>query len=80
MSNIPITLSIPFESLTQSISRLDLNEKIQIAHLLEEQIAQAEESLYDSDPAIQNAIREARIAYKAGDVVSIDDYIKKIKL
>ncbi len=79
MSNIPVTVSIPFESLAQSISSLDLREKIQIAHLLEEQIAQAEESLYASDPAIQNEIREARIAYQAGDVVSIDDYIKKIK-
>jgi hypothetical protein len=38
-------------------------------------MAQAEEELWERDPAVQAEIQEARSAYQAGDYVTIDEYI-----
>ncbi len=38
-------------------------------------MADAEEEMWDEDPAVQAEIREARDAYQAGDYVTIDEYI-----
>jgi hypothetical protein len=43
--------------------------------LLDEQIGQAEEDLWEQNPTIQAEIQEARAAYEAGDYVTIDEYI-----
>ncbi len=77
MSASPINIAVPFDSLAESISRLDLREKLKILRMLDEQIAQAEEELYEQDPQISAEIRDARAAYKAGDFKRIDDYLKK---
>lgn len=68
-------LSIPFESLVDSVTKLHLQDKFRLWELLDAQMADVEEEMWDEDPAVQAEIREARDAYQAGDYVTIDEYI-----
>ncbi len=73
MTQETVRLSIPFESLVDSVSQLDIVDKFRLWKVLDEQIAQAEEEMWEQDPAIQAEIQEARAAYQAGDYVTIDE-------
>ena len=66
-----IELMIPFESLVNCIEKLNIEDKIRLWELLEEQLAQAEEEILEQDPIIQSEINEARKAYKAKDYITI---------
>jgi hypothetical protein len=77
VSQANVKLTIPFESLVESITRLGLKEKLRLWQLLTEQIAQLEEELWEQDPIAQAEIREAREAYQAGDYVTIDEYLAR---
>ena len=70
-----VTLSVPFESLVNSITNLALKDKLRLWRLIEEQIALAEEDALDQDPVVLSEIREAHAAYRAGDYMTIDDYV-----
>jgi len=70
-----VELSIPFESLVDSVTKLHLQDKFRLWELLDAQMADVEEEMWDEDPAVQAEIREARDAYQAGDYVTIDEYI-----
>ncbi len=70
-----VELSIPFDSLVDSVTKLHLRDKFRLWELLDEQMADVEEDAWDEDPAVQAEIREARAAYQAGDYVTIDEYI-----
>jgi hypothetical protein len=76
MTHTTVQVQIPFESLIESISRLGLEEKRQLEAVLEQQIEQAEEDLWDQDPVVQAEIREARADYAAGNYVTLDDYLQ----
>jgi hypothetical protein len=69
-----VNLSIPFESLVESVKELTLDEKYHLWELLEEQIAQAEEEILQRDPTVQAEIQKARAEYQSGDYVTIDEY------
>ena len=75
MPQTAVRLSIPFESLVKSVRELGLKEKRLLWELLDEQMAQIEEDLWERDPAVRSEIQEARAAYQAGDYVTIDEYI-----
>jgi hypothetical protein len=68
-------LSIPFESLAESIKVLSLGKKYSLWKLLEEQIAQAEEDILEQDPSVQAEIKAARAEYQSGDYKTIDEYM-----
>ena len=70
-----VELSIPFESLVDSVTNLHLQDKFRLWELLDEQMADVEEDAWGEDPAVQAEIRDARAAYQAGDYVTIDEYI-----
>jgi len=74
-----VNLSIPFESLVDSIKELTLNEKYRLWELLEEQIAQTEEEIMERDPSVQAEIQAARTEYQSGDYETIDEYIARRK-
>ena len=74
MSQQDISVSVSFESLLQSIAKLSSSDKLKIMEALNEQLEQAEEDLYESDPSIQAQIREARLAYAAKDYGTLDEY------
>jgi len=75
MAQETVRLMIPFEALADSVTGLSLKDKRWLWELLEEQMAQAEEEVWERDPAVPAEIQEARAAYQAGDYVTIDDYI-----
>lgn len=76
MTQDTIHLSIPLDLLAQAFAGLPLREKYQLLEILETQIAEAEEETWETDAAIQQAIQEARVAYQAGDYMTVDDYVK----
>jgi hypothetical protein len=75
MPNAKIKLSIPFKSLTESITGLSLVDKLRLWQLLEQQIAQADEDVLEQDPKVLGEIQEAREAVLAKDYLTIDEYI-----
>jgi hypothetical protein len=74
-----VELLIPFESLIECVEKLDMQEKIRLWEILDEQLFQAEEELLEQDPIIKSEIQEARNAYQAGDYITIDEYISKCR-
>ena len=77
MTSETVVLSIPFESLVESVSQLSIKDKRRLWDMLDEQIGQMEEETWDQDPTIRSQIHEARSAYQKGDYVTIDDYVAK---
>ena len=51
--------------------------KRRLLELLNEQIAQSEKRAWERDPTVQAEIREARAAFKAGEYMSIDEYVAR---
>jgi hypothetical protein len=77
MPESTVKIKIPMESLLESISKLNLKEKLRLWGILEQQIAQADEDLLEQDPKVRAAIQAAREDYRAGDYLTIDEYISK---
>ena len=75
MAQETIKLLIPFESLVDSVAELGLEDKRRLWKLLDQQIAQAEEEVWEQDPMVQAELQEARDAYQAGDYLTIDEYL-----
>lgn len=75
MTQQTVRLQIPFESLVNAIASLGLEEKRRLWQLLDEEIAQAEEDLFEQDPTVQAEIQEARDAYQTGNYQTIEEYI-----
>ena len=71
MVDSDINISVPFKYLVSSIKRLKYQEKLELLETIEEQL---EEELMQRNPYIQQEIEEARIAYKVGDYVNLDEY------
>jgi len=77
MPESSVKIKVSFESLMDSVSKLNLKEKLRLWELLERQIAQADEDLLEQDPQIKAEIEEARAAHQAQDYMTIDEYIAK---
>lgn len=75
MTKETVNLKISFESLVNAIASLGLEEKRKLWQILDEQIAEAEENLWEEDPNTQAEIEEARAAYQEGDYLTLDEYI-----
>ena len=74
MTTGSVRLVVPLDALLDSVSDLSLEHKRRLWEMLEQQIAQAEEEMWEQDPASQAQIREARDAYASGDYLTIDEY------
>lgn len=77
MAHGTVKLAVPFTSLLDTVAELSLKDKRRLLSLLEEQIAQADEEKLDRDPKVRAEIQEARAAYRAGDYVSVDEYVAR---
>jgi hypothetical protein len=77
MTQETVKLQIPFESLLNAIASLGLEEKRKLWQILDEQIAETEDSLLVEDPTVQAEIAEAKTAYQAGDYLTLDEYIAR---
>ncbi|MBW4623079.1 MAG: hypothetical protein KME17_27430 [Cyanosarcina radialis HA8281-LM2] len=70
-----VKLQLSLEALAEAIASLDLEEKRQLQEIIEQQIFEAEEELYEDDPQVIAEIAEARQAYQDGDYQTIQEYI-----
>ncbi|MCC5617259.1 hypothetical protein LC605_19655 [Nostoc sp. CHAB 5836] len=70
-----VKLQLSLETLAEAISSLDLTEKRQLQELIEQQIFEAEEALYEDDAETLAEIQAVRTEYKHGESVTIDEYL-----
>lgn len=74
MDRSNIKLQIPFESLVEAISTLEVKQKQQLWKILDEEMAVIEDDLEESDPIIKAEILAARKAYETGDYTTLEEY------
>lgn len=74
-----VRVSVPFESLVESVLSLNPQEKLHLWRLLSEQIAQWEEDLLEEDPVVWAEIQEAREAYLQGDYITVEEYMARMQ-
>ncbi|MEH2079829.1 MAG: hypothetical protein V7K89_07380 [Nostoc sp.] len=70
-----VKLQLSLETLTEAISSLDLTEKRQLQELIEQQIFEAEEALYEDNADTLAEIQAVRAEYSNGESVTIDEYL-----
>ncbi|MEH2145922.1 hypothetical protein [Nostoc sp.] len=70
-----VKLQLSLETLAEAISSLDLTEKRQLQELIEQQIFEAEEALYEDDAETQVEIQTVRAEYREGESLTIDEYL-----
>ncbi|MEH2312241.1 MAG: hypothetical protein V7K35_12760 [Nostoc sp.] len=70
-----VKLQLSLETLAEAISSLDLTEKRQLQELIEQQIFEAEEALYEDDAETLAEIQAVRAEYSDGESVTIDKYL-----
>jgi hypothetical protein len=70
-----VKLQLSLETLAEAISSLDLTEKRQLQELIEQQIFEAEEALYEDDVETLAEIQAVRAEYKDGELVTINEYV-----
>lgn len=68
-----VKLQLSLETLAEAISSLDLTEKRQLQELIEQQIFEAEEALYEDDADTLAEIEAVRAEYKDGESVTINE-------
>lgn len=72
-----VKLQLSLEVLAEAISSLDLTEKRQLQELIEQQIFEAEEALYEDDAETLLEIEAVRAEYRDGESITIDEYLAK---
>lgn len=70
-----VKVQLSLEALAEAISSLDLTEKRQLQELIEQQIFEAEEALYEDDAETQVEIQAVRTEYKDSESVTINEYL-----
>ncbi|MBD2682050.1 MULTISPECIES: hypothetical protein [Nostoc] len=72
-----VKLQLSLEVLAEAISSLDLTEKRQLQELIEQQIFEAEEALYEDNAETLSEIQAVRAEYRDGESMTIDEYLAK---
>ncbi|MBD2357256.1 hypothetical protein H6G41_21965 [Tolypothrix sp. FACHB-123] len=70
-----VKLQLSLEDLAQAISSLNLEEKLQLQDIIEQQIFEAEEAVYEDDAETQTEMQAVRAEYASGDYITINEYI-----
>ncbi|QIR36198.1 hypothetical protein HCG51_05075 [Tolypothrix sp. PCC 7910] len=70
-----VKLQLSLEALAEAISSLELQEKRQLQELIEQQIFEAEEALYEDDAETIAEIQAVRAEYRDGESITIDEYL-----
>lgn len=70
-----VKLQLSLETLAEAISSLDLTEKRQLQELIEQQIFEDEEALYEDDAETLAEIEAVRAEYNDGESMTIDEYL-----
>lgn len=72
-----IKLQLSLETLIEAITSLDLQEKSYLREVIEQQIFEAEEELYEDDAKTIAELQSIRNEYQAGDYLTFDEYLAK---
>ncbi|MCF4967187.1 hypothetical protein [Nostoc sp. CMAA1605] len=72
-----VKVQLSLEDLAQVISSLNLEEKLRLQQMIEQQIFEAEESLYEDDAETQVEIQAVRNEYAVGEYRTVDEYIAR---
>lgn len=70
-----VKLQLSLEAFAEAISSLNLEEKRQLQEIIEQQIFEAEEALYEDDAETQAEIQAVRDEYTRGESITMDEYI-----
>ncbi len=70
-----VKLQLSLEALAEVISSLNLEEKRQLQEIIEQQIFEAEEALYEDDAETQAEIQAVRTEYAMGEYTTINEYL-----
>jgi hypothetical protein len=70
-----VKLQLSLEAFAEAISSLDLEEKRQLQEIIEQQIFEAEEALYEDNVETQAEIQAVRNEYALGALMTVDEYI-----
>jgi uncharacterized protein YerC len=71
-----VQIQIPFESLIEAITSLDLEKKHKLLEIIEDLLFEAEEEAIEQDLQVIEEVKEARKAYQSGDYQTVQEYIK----
>jgi hypothetical protein len=71
MANTTIKLEITFEALVKAIAGFDIDDKLRLLDILDEQIAQYQEN----HPKFREDVEQANAEYEAGNFLTLDDYM-----
>jgi hypothetical protein len=69
-----VQLQLSFESLVEAIASLNLDEKRQLQEVIEQQIFEAKEVLYEDDPETLAEIAAVREEIAAGNYISMKSF------
>jgi hypothetical protein len=72
-----LKLQLSLEALATAINSLSLEEKRQLQEIIEQQIFEAEEALYDDDLETSAEIQAVKAEYLAGDYLTLDEYLTR---
>jgi hypothetical protein len=72
-----VKLQLSLQDFAEAIASLDLEEKRQLQEMIEQQIFEAEEALYEDDPETAAEIEAVRAEYAAGEFLTMDEYLAK---
>jgi hypothetical protein len=70
-----VKLQLSMEALAEVISSLNLEEKRQLQEIIDQQIFEAEEALYEDDAQTQAEIQAVRAEYAVGEYMTMDEYL-----
>ncbi|MEH1818244.1 MAG: hypothetical protein V7L31_03965 [Nostoc sp.] len=70
-----VKLQLSLETLAEAISSLDLTEKRQLQELIEQQIFEDEEALYEDDAETLAEIQAVCAEYSNGESMTLNEYL-----
>lgn len=70
-----INLQLSLQDLANAIASLSLEEKRQLQEIIEQQIFEAEEDLFEDDPETSAEIQTVEAEYVSGNYQSLDNYL-----
>ncbi len=70
-----IKLQLSLDNLIEAITSLDLQEKCSLREVIEQQIFEAEEELYEENSETIAEIQSVRTEYETGEYLTFDGYL-----
>lgn len=77
MMTTTVNLQISLESLIQAVSTPEFNAKKQLLDVIEQQIFEAEEEMYQEDPDTMAEIEAVQAECENGELTTVDDFIQR---